>query len=139
MVIENGCHGRAAESGSRSEEIIMQVTITELNARRNGEVINGYNVDLQDITLSGSDKQVAWATEILTKETRVLVETFIATKAKHAGHAATILTEAEADQWIGEINATLGAQAAPKLQGANAGKIIEARNGGLPAILKALA
>lgn len=118
----------------------MQVTITELNARRNGEVIiNGYNVDLQNITLTGSDKQVAWAAEILTKETRMLVETFIAAKAKRAGHAATILTEAEADQWIGEINATLGAQATPKLQGANAGKIIEARNGGLPAILKALA
>jgi len=118
----------------------MQVTIAELNARRNGEVIiNGYNVDLQDITLIGSDKQVAWATEILFKETRILVETFVAAKAKRAGHDAAILTEVEADQWLNEINATLASQAAPKLQGASAGKIIEARNGGLPAILKALA
>lgn len=116
----------------------MKVTITELNDRRNGEVIiNGYNVDLEDLAFAGSDKQVTWATEIVRTETRLLVETFVSARAKRAGHDAHILSETEADQWLAEINATL-AQAAPKLQGADASRIIEARHGGLPAIMQAI-
>lgn len=117
----------------------MQVTITELNDRRDGlVVVNGYNVDLEDINLSGSDKQIAWAQKIIETETRVLVETFAAAKAKRAGHNASLVHETELNQWLVEINETLAVQVATRLQGASAAKIIEARNGGLPAILKAI-
>lgn len=117
----------------------MKATINESNARRNGEVlVNGYTVDLEGLSFVGSEKQIAWATSIIETETRVLVETYVAAKARKAGHAANILSTDEAGAWMAEINATLAAQVAPKLAGAPAHKIIDARNGGLPAILKAL-
>lgn len=117
----------------------MKVTIIELNDRRNGEVlINGYAIDLEGLQLVGSEKQVTWATSIIEQETRILVEAFIGAKSKRAAHAANLLTEAEADAWVAEINNTLAAQVTPKLAGADAHTIIEARNGGLPAIIKAL-
>lgn len=48
------------------------IKVTELNARRNGEaVISGVEVT-HDITLTGTDKQVAWAKQIMEQ---ALVET----------------------------------------------------------------
>lgn len=101
-------------------------------------MINGYAIDLDGLQFTGSEKQVAWATKIVETETRVLVETFVAAKARKAGHAANILSADEADAWMTEINSTLAAQVTPKLAGADAHTIIDARNGGLLAIIKAL-
>lgn len=72
-----------------------RISFIENNDRRNGEIIiNGWVIDMTDLDVKGSDKQVAWARDIIKS---ALVEGI-----KQVGNAQKALTDGSAtseDLW----------------------------------------
>lgn len=109
------------------------IRILESNDRRNGmAVINGVVVDT-DITLTGTDKQIAWAKQIMDQ---ALVETAKAGIRK-AGLTDLLVDGATLDATISRLNAAMQPIAA-KLANTSAGKWIDNRSKSAADLLRSM-
>ncbi|MCW0458955.1 hypothetical protein NB717_000023 [Xanthomonas sacchari] len=103
----------------------MKVTVAliELNPRRNGQVVvNGFDVSVEGASLTGSEKQVAWAEKIIADAVRDLAHN------RFCKFPAAPSAEA-VDAEIVKINDFL-AEHMPKLDGTSAADWIDVRNHG---------